>query len=264
MPQSESNVSKREFTSVSIPVLAAAFCSSFITVGVLYSFGVYQQFYVNSLHLGNASQVSVVGSIALSSLCGFGLACGLLAERIGYRLCAFLGAAIMGSGLILASFSSELWHFIITQGLLVGFGSALAYYPILAVVTLHFDKKRGLAVGLAVSGAGIGGVCLSLVTERLLESIGLVWTLRASGILSFCMDRDLSAAVVACASYFMKLSESRKAQPRTKFRFDAIQDIVFWLIYLMAAISSFGFLVPLIFASLVCTYFKTSLQLRLV
>lgn len=50
------------------------------------------------------------------------------------------------------------------------------------VLPRWFSSRRSLAVGLATSGAGLGGLAYSLITGRLIPLVGVVWTYR---ILSF-------------------------------------------------------------------------------
>lgn len=45
-----------------------------------------------------------------------------------------------------------------------------------------FDSKRGLATGLCVSGAGVGGLALAAVTQTMIDQVGFRWALRYLGI----------------------------------------------------------------------------------
>jgi MFS family permease len=47
--------------------------------------------------------------------------------RFGARLVMLLGTIITSLGLVLASFSSEVWHVMLTQGFLCGLGVSLVY-----------------------------------------------------------------------------------------------------------------------------------------
>lgn len=50
-----------------------------------------------------------------------------------------------------------------------------------------FSSHRSLAVGIATSGAGIGGLVYSLITGRLIQALGVVWTYRILGACSLVM-----------------------------------------------------------------------------
>jgi MFS family permease len=56
---------------------------------------------------------------------------------------------------------------------------------ILAITVLHgwFNKKRGAAFGIAVSGSSIGGVIFPIMTSRLVRQVGFGWTMRISAFI---------------------------------------------------------------------------------
>lgn len=64
-----------------------------------------------------------------------------------------------------------------------GWGMGFLYITAATVLPQWFSRKRSLALGLASSGAGLGGLAYSLGSGAAAESLGLPWTYR---ILSFC------------------------------------------------------------------------------
>ncbi|KAI8868098.1 MFS general substrate transporter, partial [Ramicandelaber brevisporus] len=46
-----------------------------------------------------------------------------------------------------------------------------------------FTRKRGLAIGIAYSGAGFGGAAFSPVLRTLISTVGIAWATRISGII---------------------------------------------------------------------------------
>lgn len=70
--------------------------------------------------------------------------------------------------LSLASLSKQYWHLLCTQGILFGCALSLVYFPALAIISHYFEKRKGLATGIAVSGAGIGGMVLGPTTRLLI------------------------------------------------------------------------------------------------
>ena len=58
------------------------------------------------------------------------------------------------------------------------------YIPAAAVLPQWFSTRRSLAVGIAASGAGVGGVVYNLLTGALAQRIGLSWTYRVLAICS--------------------------------------------------------------------------------
>lgn len=54
----------------------------------------------------------------------------------------------------------------------------MTYYPAIAVPSQYFVNNRGLAIGIAVSGTGLGGFILAPLTHALIDKVDLFWTLR--------------------------------------------------------------------------------------
>jgi len=50
--------------------------------------------------------------------------------------------------LVGSSFATEVWHLMITQGFLYGFGFLTIYYPLLNMLNEWFIQRRGLAYGI--------------------------------------------------------------------------------------------------------------------
>ncbi|KAJ3288089.1 hypothetical protein HDU79_005101 [Rhizoclosmatium sp. JEL0117] len=72
-------------------------------------------------------------------------------------------------------------------GLMYGTGASLIYFPAVSLPSQYFEKRRGLATGIAVAGTGCGGLVFSVLTEKLISSVGLGWTLRITAILCFAL-----------------------------------------------------------------------------
>ena len=106
---------------------------------------------------------------------------GRLMDRTGPRTVMELGVLLMAAGLLLAPLTSEPWHLYLTIGLLVGAGSVcLGYSGQSLFLPNWFVRKRGLAVGIAFAGVGIGSITLLPWMQVLIEQAGwrtACWTL---------------------------------------------------------------------------------------
>lgn len=76
-----------------------------------------------------------------------------------------------------------------------GFGSSLYYFPILSLTPAFFDRHRGFALGLILSGAGVGGLILSPVMHALIVKYGVRWALRVLGLWNFAVGIPVSLVV---------------------------------------------------------------------
>ncbi|MFN5036919.1 MAG: MFS transporter, partial [Bradyrhizobium sp.] len=98
---------------------------------------------------------------------------GRLMDRSGPRAVMELGVLLMGSGLLLAPLTTQPWHLYLTIGVLVGSGSVcLGYSGQSLFVPNWFIRRRGLAIGLAFAGVGIGSVTLLPWVQHMIEHAG--------------------------------------------------------------------------------------------
>ncbi|CAO3573113.1 unnamed protein product [Mortierella alpina] len=169
---------------------------SFAFAPTEYVFGIFELHYHDVFPNATASSIAFVGTTgsAVTYLAGF--LAGIVADRFGFRITAFAGTIIMTVSLVLASFSTQLWHLYLTQGILFGIGASLAYYPSIAVPSHYFTKKRGLATGLAVSGVGVGGLVLAPLTHLLIDKFDIFWTLRILAALCLVVCGVASSLIV--------------------------------------------------------------------
>jgi MFS family permease len=86
---------------------------------------------------------------------------GRMVDRRGPRLVIEIGVVILVAGLCLATLAREVWQLYATLGLMVGVGGNLLGYSVQSVILpAWFARKRGLAIGIAFSGVGIGSIVL--------------------------------------------------------------------------------------------------------
>ncbi|KAF9299735.1 hypothetical protein BGZ91_009972, partial [Linnemannia elongata] len=78
-------------------------------------------------------------------------------------------------------FFTQLWHLYLAQGFLFGVGGGLVFFSSISVTAQYFEKRRGLANGIAVAGSGIGGLSLAPLTRYLITQVGIRWTQRIMG-----------------------------------------------------------------------------------
>lgn len=109
----------------------------------------------------------------------------ILTRKLGQKPVMASGSILMSSGFIAASFAHLPWHLYFTQGALVGLGIGALFIPSVQVVPQWFDRRRSLAVGLASSGSGFGGLAFSFATDALIRNVSLAWALRVTGIVCF-------------------------------------------------------------------------------
>ncbi|MCA6122193.1 MFS transporter [Bradyrhizobium sp. WSM 1704] len=109
---------------------------------------------------------------------------GRLMDRGGPRAVMELGVVLMASGLLLAPLTTQPWHLYLTIGVLVGSGSVcLGYSGQSLFVPNWFIRRRGLAIGLAFAGVGIGSVTLLPWVQHIIEQTSWRTACTAMGIM---------------------------------------------------------------------------------
>jgi MFS family permease len=105
---------------------------------------------------------------------GFGgILMGRLADRFGVMVPLMVGAIGLGSGFISAGLAGNLWLFTLAQGLLLGLlGTSATFAPLVADTSLWFTRRRGIALGICMSGNYVAGAVWPLVIQHFIESAG--------------------------------------------------------------------------------------------
>jgi MFS family permease len=109
---------------------------------------------------------------------------GRLMDRAGPRAVMELGVALMAGGLLLAPLTTQPWHLYGTIGVMVGAGSiCLGYSGQSLFLPNWFIRRRGLAMGLAFAGVGLGSMTLLPWVQLMIEQTGWRTACTAMGIL---------------------------------------------------------------------------------
>lgn len=98
---------------------------------------------------------------------------GMLMDRFGPRVVLSLGVVLVSVGMASASFIQEPWHLYATLGVLVVGGSFfVSFFGHSLFLPNWFVRRRGLAVGIAFSGVGVGSIFIFPVLQNLLDQVG--------------------------------------------------------------------------------------------
>ncbi len=109
---------------------------------------------------------------------------GRLMDRAGPRAVMELGVLLMGGGLLLAPLTSQPWHLYLTIGVMVGAGSVcLGYSGQSLFLPNWFVRRRGLAMGIAFAGVGLGSMTLLPWVQHMIEQTGWRTACTAMGIM---------------------------------------------------------------------------------
>ena len=98
---------------------------------------------------------------------------GKLMDRFGPRVVLSLGVVLVSLGMAGAPFMSAPWHLYLTLGVLVvGGGFLVSYVGHSFFLPNWFVRRRGLAIGIAFSGVGIGSVIVLPLLQYVIDRVG--------------------------------------------------------------------------------------------
>jgi len=139
----------------------------------VYSFSVFFKSLASEFHSSRTNISLAFAAANFMSSLGSPLA-GMLADRWGPRRVIVWATAILGFLLIsLMFFSSSLWRvyaLFLAAGLIGGGGAAPV--PCGKVISNWFERRRGLALGLTMTGIGSGAILMPTIARHLITAVG--------------------------------------------------------------------------------------------
>ncbi|ELT88716.1 hypothetical protein CAPTEDRAFT_157156 [Capitella teleta] len=126
----------------------------------------------------------------------------ILVNRYSYRVAIFIGAIVASIGLVASAFGDSIFYLCITYGVITGFGICLVYNLSMIVVGFYFDKRRSLAIGLTVSGTGVGSLIFPPLYRLLIEYYAWRGALIITG--GICLHCCIFASLLKPVHYLQK------------------------------------------------------------
>ena len=109
---------------------------------------------------------------------------GRLADRFGIITPILLSIALLGIGYVAAGFAPNLW-LLSAAHVVLGFGGAASFGPLIADLSHWFERRRGIAIGIAATGNYVAGAIWPPVLQYFIANEGWRITHIGSGI--FCV-----------------------------------------------------------------------------
>ena len=124
------------------------------------------------LGTGRGNSSLVYGSFMIGFALG-GVFMGRLADRMGIMIPALIGSLALPAGFYLAAHASSILEICLAFSLLCGFlGSSFSMAPLIADISHWFNRRRGLAVGIAFSGSYVAGAIWPPILQRMFDAQG--------------------------------------------------------------------------------------------
>ena len=217
-------------------ILAACFLIMTLVAGAQASFGVFFKPMLNDFGWTRAStSLPFSLNLILSGL--FSIIAGRISDRLGPKLVVTIGGIVMGIGYLLMSRIVNLWGLYLSFGILVALGSGAFYAPLVSLLTKSFPQRRGLMVGIGVSGIGFGiGVVPAIASQLMISTdwrTSLLIVGGASMILIVALAQLLKARPEPELSDKNIKKETNLTLPSIGISFaEALKTQQFWMIFI--------------------------------
>nr|QFR37097.1 MFS transporter [Cyberlindnera americana] len=159
--------------------------------------------YISQHQLSQVSTSTVAWIFSIYTFFSFGssIFSGTLFDHAGAKKPMVIGTICLIGGLLGTAFSKTVWQFVLSFGVLVGFGTGMLMSPLLGVVSHYFWKKRATFTSLATLGASVGGITIPLMLRAMYPTIGFKWAII---VLAFFCLFFLSFSIVLCKERMRK------------------------------------------------------------
>ncbi|KAH8101283.1 major facilitator superfamily domain-containing protein [Cristinia sonorae] len=163
---------------------AGAFLVYFTQFGVLNSAGVLQSQYATDQLKGiNDSKISWIGTFQLFFYFFGGSFVGPCFDAVGPTVLLIVGSFLIIFGHMMVSLCKEYYQFFLAQGVVIGFGGAMVFYPALSSSAQWYEKKRGTMLGITTCGTALGAVVFPIALNKLIVAVGFPWAVRIIGFI---------------------------------------------------------------------------------
>jgi len=183
--RAEDQIEEQTGRSFLVTLIIVTFAMNLVARGVPETFAVFLLPVQQGLGVSR-SDITLTYSIYMLAYGLSGPFAGQLIDRLGARIAYAFGLVCLGAGYLLAGFATELWHYLLTVGLLGGLGAAaLGMIVASALLTRWFTSRIGSIMSLPYAAIGAGMLVLPPLTQVLLTTYDwrLTHQLLGAGIL---------------------------------------------------------------------------------
>ncbi|KAJ3842778.1 major facilitator superfamily domain-containing protein [Lentinula raphanica] len=179
--------------------IIGCFMVQFCTIGYSNAFGVYQDIYTREfLSNKSPSDISWIGSFQYFMQYAPGVFVGHAFDAGYFRHMIAIGSFLEVFSIFMLSLVHEgqYYQVFLAQAIGIGLGQALLFIPSITVISQHFKRRRSFAIGVAVTGASVGGIIWPILLNQLDQKATFGNANRAAGA--------VAGVLLLCANLLMK------------------------------------------------------------
>jgi len=169
---------------------------SFLVIGIAlygihFSFGLFFKSIESEFNLTRTATSAIVSAnLVLAGISAF--LAGLALDRYGPKTVILFMGLFTGISLLLTSQVNSYWQLFLTYSLLLSMGTGAAYTVSTSTVSRWFKKKRGIALGIAGSGVGLGTILMAPFATFLITNLDWRMSYLIVGLVAWIMVIPLS------------------------------------------------------------------------
>ena len=152
-------------------VVVGCFLLSAMTSGLIFSFGVFLGPVLESFD-GTYASTSLLFSLQAFVAFGGAAALGFAVDRYGVRRLLVVAAVLVPAGLLGASQAPTFAGVVVSYGVVAAAGLGITFVVAYTTPPRWFERRRGLATGVAVSGWGVGILAMPPLANALIRAVG--------------------------------------------------------------------------------------------
>jgi MFS family permease len=243
--------------------LTGACLIQFCALGVLYSYGVFQDLYARERLSDNSpSAISWIGSTQIFLQYALSPIGGELLDRGYFRFIVVTGCSIHLVSLFLLSFVKEgsFYQAFLAQGVGMGLGVGILFLPTSVVVLRHFRTNQALAIGIVDSTMSLGGLIFSIALNYLMQGrLGFAWGVRVVALVTLlCFLVGIPMMSMPNGHHKGTAQEQLKRASWREVAINARHDLPYLLVLTQGFIMCLGSFVPSIYLQLFAVTHGTS------
>lgn len=162
-----------------------------VLMGIASSFTVFFKSIESEYEL-TRTVTSAISSVSMVLIPVSGFIGGWALDRYGPRVVLLAMGLITGLSLVLTSRTGAAWQIFITYSVLLAIGMGPVYVVATSTVSRWFNKKRGLAVGIAGSGEGLGTITMAPLSTFLISRFNWKTAYLVIGLITWAVVIPLS------------------------------------------------------------------------
>lgn len=186
------------------------------------------------------ADVAILPTLAYAGLAFGAPLSGYIADRRGWNKVIAFSIGLLFLGMMAIAVAPANHAYIIAVGVLIGLvGTATSPAGYIAVISLVFDRRLGMAMGLAMIGTGVGATTLPIIAGMLSELMDWRWTFACVGGLGLVLGWLAHRLIFGVLGRGESRAHSRKELLPVGEGLslgEALRGYRFWLIAVVAAL----------------------------